>query len=91
MDPLLERFAAAKEQKELAEQNLKAILQEMLRDGLAKLIEDSGSEFPDIIIVAPMHLLDEIDTYDFEDTSPTWLDEDGYPVNVAAHETVEWF
>jgi hypothetical protein len=88
---LTERFAAAKEQKELAEKNLKAVLLEMVEAGLAKVVEDSGSEFPDIIVVAPKRTLEKIDTYEFEDVDPTFLDGEGYPVEGMSFEELEWF
>jgi hypothetical protein len=86
------RFLAAKVQVADSKKALDAVLQEMIVSGAAKKIEDSGSEFPDMIIVAPKHLLDPIEYYSFDESStPVWLNGEGYEVFPAAHETVEWF
>lgn len=86
------RFLAAKSRVEDAKKAFNAVLQEMVASGAAKKIEDSESEFPDMTIVAPKHLLDLIEYYSFDDKStPTWLDGNGYEVFPAAWETVEWF
>ena len=87
------KFTVAKARLKEAKDSLNGVLKEMIAAGQAKVIEDAGREFPDITIVASRHLLDLIESYDFQSDSatPSWLDGDGENVFPAAHENVEWF
>jgi hypothetical protein len=87
------KFAAAKARLQEAKDALNGVLKEMVAAGQAKVIEDNGGEFPDITIVASRHLLDLIESYDFQSDSatPSWLDGDGCEVYLRGHEDVEWF
>ena len=87
------KFTAAKARLQEAKDALNSVLKEMITAGQAKVIEDSGGEFPDITIVASRHLLDLIESYDFQSSSatPSWLDEDGEEIFPGAPNLVEWF
>ena len=87
------KFTAAKARLQEAKDVLNGVLKEMIAAGQAKVIEDAGSEFPDITIVAPEALLARICCFSFEEgcSGPIWLDEESYLVPIGAHEAVEWF
>ena len=87
------KFTAAKARLQEANDALNGVLKEMIAAGQAKRIEDSGGDLPDMIIVAPKHLLDLIESYDFQSDSatPSGLDSDGYKVHLRGQEEVEWF
>jgi len=87
------KFTAAKARLQEAKDALNSVLKEMIAAGQAKVIEDNGGEFPDITVVAPKHLLDLIESFDFQSdsASPNWLDADGCEVNLRGREEVEWF
>ena len=93
MASLLERFEAAKEQVKNADNNQNTVLEEMVKAGMAKVIEDQDGEFPDMTIVTSGILLRKICLYTYEEgcCSPIWLDAGGYSVPIGEHETVEWF
>jgi hypothetical protein len=92
IEALRTRFVAAKASLEEANKGLKGILAEMVTEGMAKKIEDTGGDFPDMIIVAPKCLLDQIENYDFDENgSPSWLTADGEDITETADEHLEWF
>jgi len=87
------KFTAAEARLQEAKDALNGVLKEMIAAGQAKVIEDSGGEFPDVTIVAHKRLLDLIVSYDFQSGSatPNWLDEDGEEIFPKAPNLVEWF